>query len=192
LLRDVRVRLLLVAASLVGLATIGDGFVYLVLQRRLDLAVTWFPLLAVGVNAAYLLLAVPFGVLGDRVGRARVWLGGFGALVAVYVLLALPTGGRPPLVVILGLYGAFYAATDGMLMALAGPLLPAELRTTGLALIQGGQSLAYLGSSVLFGLGWYRLGPGRALVVAAGVGAVTAVAVAGMTGRLRAPAEAPA
>jgi MFS family permease len=192
LLRDVRVRLLLVAASLVGLATIGDGFVYLVLQRRQDLAVSWFPLLAVGVNAAYLLLAVPLGVLGDRVGRARVWLGGFGALVAVYVLLALPRGGWPLLVVILGLYGAFYAATDGMLMALAGPLLPAELRTTGLALIQSGRSLAYLGSSVLFGLGWYWLGPGRALLVAAGVGAVTAAVVAGMIGRLRDAAEVPA
>ena len=36
----------------------------------------------------------------------------------------------------------------------AGPLLPAELRATGLALIQTGQALAYLVSSVLFGLAW--------------------------------------
>jgi hypothetical protein len=55
---------------------------------------------------------------------------------------------------VLFLYGVFYAATDGVLMALAAPLLPAALRTTGLALIQTGQALAYLVSSVLFGLAW--------------------------------------
>jgi MFS family permease len=187
LLRDRRLRLLVAAAALVGLATIGDGFVYLVLQRRDDLAVAWFPLLAVGTNAAYLLLAVPLGMLGDRVGRARVWLGGFAALVLVYLLLALPRGGWSLLVLILALYGAFYAATDGMLMALAGPLLPADLRTTGLALVQSGQALAYLGSSVLFGLGWRFLGPGRALLVAAAAGVVTAGVVAGLLGRLREP-----
>jgi MFS family permease len=184
LLSDRRVRLLVTAASLVGLATIGDGFVYLVLQRREDLSVGWFPLLAVGANAAYLLLAVPLGVLGDRVGRARVWLGGFGALVLVYLLLALPWGGWPLLVLILTLYGAFYAATDGMLMALAGPMLAPAVRTTGIALIQSGQSLAYLGSSVLFGLGWFYLGPGPALLIAAGAGVVAAGAVFVMLWRL--------
>ena len=44
-------------------------------------------------------------------------------------------------------------------MALAGPVLPERLRTTGIALIQTGQALAYLVSSVLFGLAWQAWGP---------------------------------
>jgi MFS family permease len=166
------VRLLVLGAMLLGLSTIGDGFVYLLLQRRENLAVGWFPLLAVGTSLAYLLLAMPLGVLADRIGRTKVFLGGYAALVAVYLLLASSWGGPPALVLILVLYGGFYAATDGVLMALAGPLLPPALRTTGLALVQSGQALAYLVSSVLFGLAWQWWGAGgaiRAAVVAAGV-----------------------
>ncbi|MFB9410658.1 MFS transporter [Dactylosporangium matsuzakiense] len=160
-------RLVVVASVVMGLATVGDGFVYLVLQRHNDLAAGWFPLLAVGTSLAYLLLAGPLGHLADRVGRARVYLGGFGALAAVYVILGAGVGGTGALVVSVALYGTFYAATDGVLMALAGPLLPAALRTTGIALVQSGQSLAYLASSVLFGLAWQLWGPGPALFSAA-------------------------
>jgi MFS family permease len=170
LLRLGPVRLLVLGAVLLGLSTIGDGFVYLLLQRRENLAVGWFPLLAVGTSLAYLLLAMPLGVLADRVGRTSVFLGGYAALVAVYLLLASSWGGPAALVVVLVLYGGFYAATDGVLMALAGPLLPPALRTTGLALVQSGQAVAYLVSSVLFGLAWQWWGAGgaiRAAVVAA-------------------------
>ncbi|GAA2622038.1 hypothetical protein GCM10010399_61520 [Dactylosporangium fulvum] len=176
LLRRRDIRLVVLAAVVMGLATIGDGFVYLVLQRRHDLAVGWFPLLAVGTNLTYLLIAIPIGNLADRIGRRTVCLAGFAALGAVYLLLAAQASGWPALVVTLVLYGVFYAATDGVLMALAGPLLPAPLRATGIALVQSGQALAYLVSSVLFGLAWQAWGAGAALLVAAG-GTVTALAL---------------
>ncbi|MCW2506775.1 MAG: major facilitator transporter [Actinomycetia bacterium] len=162
-----KVRLLVLGAALMGLSTIGDGFVYLLLQRRENIAFGWFPLLAVGTSLAYLLLAVPAGVLADRAGRAPVFLGGYGALLAVYLLLASPWGGWPLLAVVLALYGCFYAATDGVLMALAGPILPPALRTTGLALVQSGQAIAYLVSSMLFGLAWQWWGSAGAIRAAA-------------------------
>ncbi|MFC4039427.1 MFS transporter [Dactylosporangium siamense] len=167
LLRAAPVRRLVAAACLLGLATIGDGFVYLMLQRREDLSLVWFPLLAVGTSLAYLLLATPMGLLADRIGRLPVVLGGYAALGVTYALLFGPVGGWPLLVVTLALHGLFYAATDGVLVALAGPVLPVRLRTTGIALIQTGQALAYLVSSVLFGLAWQAWGPQAASRVAA-------------------------
>ncbi|MEU7585350.1 MFS transporter [Micromonospora sp. NPDC049230] len=167
LLRAGPARRLVLAAALLGLATIGDGFVYLLLQRREDLGLRWFPLLAVGTSLAYLLLATPLGVLADRVGRLPVVLGGYTALGATYLLLAGPVDGWPLIALTLALYGGFYAATDGVLIALAGPILPARLRTTGIALVQTGQALAYLVSSVLFGLAWQAWGPQAAIRVAA-------------------------
>jgi MFS family permease len=169
LIRDPAVRRLIVAAGLLGVVTIGEGFVYLLLQRREDLGITWFPLLAVGTNVAFLMLAAPLGQVADRIGRAKVLLFiGYPALMLVYLLLAGPFGGRPMLVLTLLLFGVFFAATDGVLMALAGPMLPAATRTTGIALIQTGQALAYLVSSVLFGLGWQYWGPDLACLLAAG------------------------
>ncbi|RAO00239.1 uncharacterized protein GAR05_02209 [Micromonospora saelicesensis] len=173
LLRVGPARRLVLAAAMLGLATIGDGFVYLLLQRRMDLGLRWFPLLAVGTSLAYLLLAAPLGVLADRIGRLPVVIGGYTALGATYLLLAGPVDGWPLIALALTLYGAFYAATDGVLIALAGPVLPARLRTTGIALVQTGQALAYLVSSVLFGLAWQAWGPENAIRAAA-------VAVAGV------------
>jgi MFS family permease len=185
LLRRGPVRVLLAGAILLGLSTIGDGLVYLLLQRRESLATGWFPLLAVGTMLAYLLLATPLGVLADRIGRTRVLLGGYAALVGVYVLVATPWSGRLALVVVLFLYGGFYAATDGVLMALAGPLLPAELRTTGLALVQSGQALAYLVSSVLFGLAWQAWGAGGAIRAAVLAAVVTLAGSGVLLARVR-------
>jgi MFS family permease len=185
LVRDAAVRRLLLASCLLGLVTVGDGFVYLLLQRREDLDIVWFPLLAVGTNLAYLLLAAPFGILADRVGRVRVMLGGYIALAGVYVLLFGPLGGWPMLALTLLLHGIFYAATDGVLMALAGPVLPERLRTTGIAVIQTGQALCYLVSSVLFGLAWQFWGAAAACQAAA-AGVVVTIAMSAVVLRRRA------
>jgi len=178
LLRMAPVRRLVLAAGLAGMVTIGDGFVYLLLQRREDLSIGWFPLLAVGTNLSYLLLATPLGMLADKIGRLKVVLGGYTALLLVYLLLFGPFGGWPLLVVVLTLYGIFYASTDGLLIALAGPVLPTALRTTGIALIQTGQALSYLLSSVLFGLAWTVWGPASATRIAAALVAMAVLAVA--------------
>jgi len=157
-------RRLCVVATLLGLVTVGDGFVYLVLQDRDDLPVRVFPLLAVGTSLAFLALAVPLGRLADRVGRWPVVVLGYGALLTVYLLLS---SGHGPVWLVLALYGTFYAATDGVLAALAVPLVPAALRTTGLAVLGTGQALAYLVSSVVFGLLWQGAGVRTACLTAA-------------------------
>lgn len=172
LLREAPVRRLMIAAWLLGFATIGDGFVYLLLQHRERVSIGWFPLLAVGTSAAYLLLATPLGLLSDRIGRLPVLLGGYAALTTVYLLLFGPIRGWPLFLAVLTLYGIFYAATDGVLMALAGPVLPPYLRASGIALIQSCQALAYLGSSVLFGIAWQIWGPATSSRVAAGIAVV--------------------
>ena len=158
---------LLIASCLLGLVTIGDGFVYLILQRREDLSIAWFPMLSVGTMVVYMLLAVPLGTLGDKIGLRTVMMGGYLALGLVYLLLVGPIHGVLSLVLAVVLYGSFYAATNGVLIALAGPVFPEHLRTTGIALIQTGQALAYLVSSIAFGVAWELWGPAAACKVSA-------------------------
>jgi len=154
LLREPRLRALVIAAGVLALATISDGFVYLGLQRTLDLSLTAFPLLFVGSAAVYMALAIPVGRLADRIGRRLVFVAGYALLLPVYAVLLLPSGGTATLVFALALLGAYYAATDGVLQAIASALLPDGLRASGLALLVTATSLAKLVSSVVFGLVW--------------------------------------
>ncbi len=166
MLADPAFRRVIVAAALLGAATVGDSFLYLLLQRGLDLSPSLFPLLPLGAAAGYLLLAVPAGRFADRYGRRTPFLLGHGALLAAYLTLLAPAG-LPTAALVLVLLGVFYAATDGVLMALAAPALPADGRASGLAVLQTGQALARLVGAAGFGAAWTWWGPRPALAAAA-------------------------
>jgi hypothetical protein len=159
---------LTLCAVALGLATVSDSFVYLMLQRRLGVPDRWFALLPLGTAGAFLLLAVPLGRWADRVGRWRVFVGGHLALLCAYGLLLghLRAGILP--YAVLALHGAFYAATDGVLMAAAAGSVPAALRSSGLALVQTGQAAARFFCSIAFGAAWTAWGDRTALTGAAG------------------------
>jgi MFS family permease len=160
-----RLRGPLIAATVLGLMTVGDGFLYLSLQERDDFAAKYFPLLYVGTNIAYLALAIPLGRLADRVGRSKVLLGGHVVLLGCYVLAAVPAGGIGLTLVTLMMLGVFYAATDGVLPALISKLVSADARGSGIAAAQTVQAVARFASSVVFGLLWNIQGPAKSLVL---------------------------
>ncbi|WP_295035148.1 MFS transporter [uncultured Microbacterium sp.] len=154
IVRGPRFRRLLIAATLLGLVTIGDGFLYLGVQDRVHIDPAFFPLLPLGSAAVYLLLAVPFGRWADRIGRRVPFLLGNVALLGAYLVPLLPLAPVVLIPAVLGLLGVFYAATDGVLMALAGPLIPRSNRAGGMALLQTGQAAGRLLAAVLFGAAW--------------------------------------
>ena len=160
-----------------GLLTISDGFLYLSLQQRDDFAGTWFPLLFVGTNVAYLTLAIPFGRLSDRLGRAKVLVGGHLLLVGAYLCASRSLGGLALTIACLLLLGGFYACTDGVLAALASTLVPQAMRASGIATAQTVVALSRFVSSLLFGALWTGLGRSTAVYVVAAA-LVVAVAVA--------------
>jgi MFS family permease len=157
--------LTLAAGAGLALVTISDAFVYLVLQRRGLVAATSIPLLYVGTNATYLLLAMPLGALADRMARWKIFLAGHVALALVYGALLQPVSATALVPVILLLLGGYYAATDGVLAAMASALLPAGDRGSGLGLLATGTSLGRLGASLVFGWAWSAWGDAAALAL---------------------------
>ena len=164
---DPRLRRLLLAAGGLGVLTVGDGFLYLALLERGDFAVQWFPLLYVGTNVVYLLLAVPLGRLADRYGRTRVLVLGHLPLLAAYLVAAMPMEDVTATVLVLALLGTFYAATDGVIAAAAGRLVQPAVRASGIAAAQTAVAVARLVASTGFGVLWFFVGPGAALLVVA-------------------------
>jgi hypothetical protein len=103
-----------------------------------------------------------------------MFLAGYVLLAVVYGVLLLPHPTYVVAFVALMMLGCYYAATDGVLMAMASRLLPANLRATGLAMLSTATGLARLAASALYGLAWSRYGATRALLVF-GVGLVVAI-----------------
>ncbi|WP_460842034.1 MFS transporter [Nocardioides marmoraquaticus] len=177
------------AAGLLSLLGIGDGFLFLALQQRSDLALELFPLLFAGVNVVYLVLAVPLGRLADHVGRLRLLVLAHLLLAAAYAVAAVPGG--PPVLAVLGcllLLGAFYAATDGVLAAAAAGTVPAGSRATAIATAQSVVALGRGVASIGFGWLWLWSGPVVALAVLS-LGVLAALPVAWFVAR---PLSSPA
>lgn len=173
-----RMRRVLAAAGILGLVTIGDGFVYLVLQARSDFAAQWFPLLYVGTNVAFLAFAIPLGRLADRIGRARVFVWGHAGLLAAYVVAALPIADIAATLLCLVFLGGFYAATDGVLSALTSQLSTPDTRGTAIATAQTVVAVTRFVSAAGFGLLWFAVGREPAMIVVAVVLAIAIPLVA--------------
>ncbi|HZC70358.1 MAG TPA: MFS transporter [Jatrophihabitans sp.] len=160
---------LFLAGGLLGLFTVGDGFLYLELTERDSLATKYFPLLYVGTNFAYLALAIPFGRLADRIGRTRVFVGGQVLLLVGYLCAGGPLGGPAGSIGCLVFLGGYYAATDGVLAAMASTVAPLSIRTSAIATAQTAVAAARFASSIGFGFMWVELGRTNAIWLVSGM-----------------------
>jgi len=165
-------------AAVVGVVTVSDGFLLLLVQRRLKLPYSWFPLLAFGVALVYMLTAIPLGRLADRTARGLVFVGGHVAMLVLYgCLLLLPDEGVPVGVACLALLGLYYAGTDGVLVAMASAVLDRKVLTTGLAVLGTIVNLSRVFASLAFGAAWSSFGE-EAAVGAFGIGLVLSAGMA--------------
>jgi MFS family permease len=166
---DMPLRRVLLLAGAFGLVTVSDAFIYLLLVRRSAASAVWIPLLYTGTALSFLTLAIPIGVLADRIGRRRTFVIGHASLLFVYLIAV---SHLPPwpwnAFVCVALLGTFYASSEGVLAGLAGGLLPVEVRATGLAWVATSQSAAKLCSALIFGFLWTRAGDSVAITVFAG------------------------
>ena len=158
LLRDRRYRAVCIVATVLAVMTPGDALIYLTFVKGADLSAASFPMLYVGASVVFLLAAIPLGRLSDRVGPAKVFIGGELLMLAVFAVLATGSGSLPSLLLLLVLLGGYYAATDGVLMALASSIVPPRVRASGLALLTVIIVVGHLVASVAYGAAWQLVG----------------------------------
>ncbi|QFZ24167.1 MFS transporter [Saccharothrix syringae] len=188
LLRGTGYRRVAVASAVLGLATLSDAFVFVLVQEATGAPLSLLALFPLGTALVFLLAAAPAGRLADRVGRWPVFLGGHVLLLGVYALLLLAPGtGYWGAGAALLLHGLFYAATDGVLSARVSALVPETLRASGLAVVQTGQALARFASSVAFGFLLQYAAFGTAVHAAIGSLLVAVLAAWWLTARGSAP-----
>jgi MFS family permease len=176
---DKRFQMFLLVLVLFTLGNSSDSFIILRGQERgMNLLQVMGMLMT--FNLIYALLAGPLGALSDRVGRRRLIIGGWIAYGLVYLGFALSKSGWQ-IWTLFGLYGIYYAATEGVAKALIADLVPKERRGTAYGLYNAAIGLTALPASVIAGLlwqgafGWAGFGPaapfffGATLAMLAGI-----------------------
>lgn len=165
-LRSRRFMVLAGCGALLAMTSISDGFVYLMLQQKTGTGIGYFPLFYVMTAAGYMVFSIPAGRLADRTSRAAVFLGGYLMLIALYAVLGFKAEiGIGLMFACLALLGLFYAATEGILMALCSAVIPPERRTAGIAIVATGVGVGKLVSSITFGALWQSTGVTMSVLV---------------------------
>jgi MFS family permease len=145
--------------GVVVLFTLGnssDAFIILRAQER-GLSVLQIIGMLMTFNLAYSLLSGPAGALSDRIGRRRLILTGWLVYGFIYLGFALAKTGAV-VWVLFGLYGVFYALTEGSAKALVADLVPDEKRGTAYGLYSAAIGLAALPASLAAGILWQGIG----------------------------------
>jgi MFS family permease len=153
---DPRFKYFLFVLVLFTLGNSSDAFILLRGQER-GLSILQVMGMSLTFNAIYTMFAGPLGAWSDRVGRRRLMLIGWLAYGLVYLGFAFSqTGGQ--VWVLYGLYGLYYAATEGAAKALVADLVPQSQRGTAYGLFNAAIGLTVLPASLIAGLLWQGAG----------------------------------
>lgn len=153
---DSRFKYFLLVMIIFTLGNSSDSFIVLRAQERgLSVLQTMFMLMT--FTAIYTFLSGPLGALSDRIGRRRLIISGWLAYGLVYLGFAFSQAGWH-IWTLFGLYGIYYAATEGTAKALVADLVPDAQRGTAYGLFNAAIGLTALPASVIAGLLWQGLG----------------------------------
>ncbi len=136
--------------------------------------------------------AYPVGHLGDRRGKLRVLVAGYGIGVATNVLLAAAAGSIAWLVAAIALSGVYLAVEETLEKAAAADWLPRERRSLGFGILAGTNAVGDMASSLYVGFLLQADRPALAFGTAAAVGAVGLAWLVGVSAWGRRRRSAPA
>jgi MFS family permease len=173
---------LLVAVTLFGLANSSDTLL-LLRASSVGFSAAGLAFVYAAFNLAYALLAIPAGILSDRIGRRPLLLIGWATYALVYLGFAYATKGWQIIGLFLA-YGIYFASAEGTLKAWVASMVPPERRGAAYGLFAAASGLLILPASVLAGWLWDRYGPKPAFLLGA-VFATLALAVITLAPSLR-------
>jgi MFS family permease len=124
-------------------------------------------------NLSYAILALPMGILADKLGLKIIFITGLLIFAAVYFSMAFAVSTA----VITGLfllYGAFSAATEGISKAWISNICEKKDTATAIGTYAGMQSICTMLASSICGLIWYYYGAAATFIV---TGSITVLVI---------------
>jgi len=161
------------AGAALTLARFSEAFLIL-RGQDLGLAVAFAPLVLVGMNAVFALVAYPAGKLADRVPPEKLLVAGIVVLIAADIVLALAPG-VVALAAGIALWGLHMGLTQGLLSAMVAHAAPADLRGTAFGVFNLASGVAMLLASAIAGALWHYVGPAATFWTGAALALASAV-----------------
>jgi MFS family permease len=153
---DPRFKYFLMVLVLFTLGNSSDAFILLRGQER-GLSILQVMGMSLTFNAVYTVFAGPLGAWSDQVGRRRLMLAGWLAYGLVYLGFAFSQTGWQ-VWMLFGLYGLYYAATEGAARALIADLVPPAQRGAAFGYFNAAIGITVLPASLIAGLLWQGIG----------------------------------
>jgi MFS family permease len=164
---DTRFKLFLL---IMGIFTLGNSSDFFIILRAQNLgsSVLNITLMLILFNVTYAVVAMPAGILSDKLGRRRIIALGWTVYALVYLGFALATSVWH-IWVLFACYGIYYGIVEGVAKAFVADLVPAERRGTAYGYYQGVVGLTLLPASVVAGRLWDTVNPAAPFYLGAGL-----------------------
>ena len=166
---------LLVIVSLFSLGAFNFSFILLNAQEA-GIVDSFIPLVYAAVNVAHAAVAIPAGVLSDRIGKGKVMVFGYAVFVVTALMFLLPTTGFLA-VVIAVLFGAYLGIVETVQRALIPSFVSQELRGTAYGLYYLAVGSSFFVSNAVVGLLWGSFGSSYASVYSVTLSTVALLAL---------------
>lgn len=162
-------KLLVIALLVFTLFNSSDAFLLLMVKNR---GFSDYELIGVYIfyNLIYALLALPLGIIADKIGLKKMLVYGLIVFIIVYATIGF-TAALWQIALVFGFYGIYSAATEGVSKALISNISNKGETATAIGFYTSFASIFTMLASSLGGFIWVTFGPrSMFLVSAAGVG----------------------
>lgn len=160
--------------GLLALTLFNSSDVFLLLKaKQSGLNDTWVIGVYIFYNLVYAVFSFPLGVIADKWGLRKIFIGGLVLFVVVYVGMSFNTN-LYIFFVLFFLYGIYAAATEGIAKAWISNISKKEDTATSIGTYSAFQSICTMLASSLAGLIWYTAGSSVTFLV---TGITTALVV---------------
>ena len=123
----------------------------MVKANELGVKVAFIPLVYLVSSVVSVVMAVPLGILSDRLGKEKVLIGGFLIYTIVYFGFGIASG-IGTIVALFALYGLYSAATDGIQKAFIADMVDENKKGTAMGIYNALLGITLLPASLVAGL----------------------------------------
>jgi MFS family permease len=166
---------LLIVVGIFSLGAFDFSFILLDAQEA-GIALSLIPLVYAVVNVAHAAVAIPAGVLSDRIGKEKVMLLGYSVFLLSALLISLPVSGFGAMLVAV-VYGAYFGIIETIQRALVPDYVKQNLRGTAYGLDYLGVGSAFFVSNAVVGSLWEYFGSPAASAYSVTLSAVAILAM---------------